>query len=506
LTVHDGGPLIRSTCEDAGRAARRGLSSRPPLRLWLLAQARWLVPLSATILIGGVGILLFSSVRRNQERAELIRQRLAVTAKIQSLRIQVQQDLLDEVGGLVSTREYLVDDVRLELAEAENLGGFLDADTHARLHDLAVLLGNSGVVPGSTLLAAVSLLSEIHEAEVMAQANLLDQIRRDGRREETAVLGALGGLLLLALVGAWTARTRVLKPMDELRELLSRLGERDFERIEVEGVDPLLAPLFNNYNELVTRLAALEEEHRDRARTLERKVYTATRTLLEQHRSLAAAERLAAAGVTASAVAHELRNPLAGVLMALENFRKDSSDPTAEERITPVIGEVQRVTRELNRYLAETRHEPEPPVATDLQELIVDLLGLLRHQVSEKVELVADVPDRTVCELPRDRIRQMLLNLVLNSIEAIDSGSGHVWVKATRDDGRMELVVSDDGPGFSDEMLAHGPRPFVTGKPVGTGLGLAMVERAASDLGGKVSLANGAEGGAIVRVSIPCRS
>ncbi len=478
--------------------------ARRPFRLWLLAQARWIVPVGATVLIGGVGVLLFSSVRRNQERAELIRERLAVTAKIQSLRIQLQQDLLDEVGGLVSTRSYLVDDVRLQLAEAENLG--LDAETHARLNDLSVLLGNSGVVPGSTLLAAVSLLREIHQAEVTAQSNLLDQIRRDGRREETAVLGALGGLLLLALIGVWTARTRVLKPMDELRELLSRLGERDFARIEVDGVDPLLEPLFNNYNELVTRLAALEEEHRDRARSLERKVYTATRTLLEQHRSLATAERLAAAGVTASAVAHELRNPLAGVLMALENFRSDSTDPAAGERITPVIGEVQRVTRQLNRYLAETRHEPEPPVATDLRELVGDLLGLLRHQVSEDVELVAEVPDRLVCELPRDRIRQMLLNLVLNSIEALDSAPGRVKVRAVPEDGGAEIVVADDGPGFSDEMLAHGPRPFVTGKPVGTGLGLAMVERTVSDLGGKVSLANGPDGGAVVRVFLPCRS
>jgi signal transduction histidine kinase len=480
-------------------------TSHRPFRLWLLDQARWLLPAVAVVLIGGVGVVLWSSVRRNQQRAELIRERLAVTAKIQSLRIQVQQDLLNEVGGLVSTRSYLVDDVRLQLDEAQNLGGFLDAETRARLNDLSVLLGTSGMVPGSTLLAAVGLLQEIHEAEAAAQQNLLDQIRLDGRREEQAVLGAFGGLLLLALLGAWFARTRVLKPIDELRTLLDRLGQRDFASIEMRGVDPLLEPLFANYNELVTRLAALEEEHHDRARTLEREVYTATRTLLEQHRSLATAERLAAAGVTASAVAHELRNPLAGVLMALENLRRDATDAAVGERITPVIGEVQRVTRLLNQYLADTRHEPEPPVATDLCELVEDLLALLRHQVAEGVELAARIPEDLVCDVPRDRIRQMLLNLILNSIEALGSTPGHVWVRASREEGLTEIVVADDGPGFSEEMLAHGVRPFVTAKPVGTGLGLAMVERTVSDLGGRVSLQNEEAGGAVVRVSFPCR-
>ena len=100
----------------------------------------------------------------------------------------------------------------------------------------------------------------------------------------------------------------------------------------------------------------------------------------------------------------------------------------------------------------------------------------------------------------------MLLNLVLNSIEALDVSPGHVWVRAVPKDSSTEIVVSDDGPGFSAEMLARGPQPFVTGKPVGTGLGLAMVERTVTDLGGKVSLENGPEGGAVVRVSLPCRS
>ncbi len=463
------------------------------------------MPTAAIVLVGGVGAVLWSSVRRNEERAELIRQRLAVTARFQALRIRLQQDLLEEVGGVVSTHSYLVEDVRDQLAEAENLRGLLDPQTNARLDDLSILLGSTGAVPGSTLLVAVSLLQEIHDGEVAAQQTLLEQIRRDGRREESAVLGAFVGLLMLALVGAWLARTRVLKPIEELRALLSRLGDRDFARIEMSGVDPLLEPLFVNYNDLVTRLAALEEEHRTHARTLERDVYTATRTLLEQHRSLAAAERLAAAGVTASAVAHELRNPLAGVLMALENLRRDIVDAPLGERIGPVIREVQRVTRLLNQYLAETRHEPEEAVPTDLRELADDLIALLRYQVAESVELAADIPGGLVCDVPRDRIRQMLLNLVLNSIEALGPHPGHVWVRACSTDGQVEIAVADDGPGFSEDMLAHGVRAFVTGKPVGTGLGLAMVERTASDLGGRVSLGNAEQGGALVRITFPCR-
>lgn len=114
------------------------------------------------------------------------------------------------------------------------------------------------------------------------------------------------------------------------------------------------------------------------------------------------------------------------------------------------------------------------------------------------------VPRSFSCTLPRDRIRQALLNLVMNSVTALGDRRGRVEVTARHDDGRLEIRVSDDGPGFPEAMLATGIRAFASSSPDGTGLGLAMVRRVAVDLGGQLVASNAEPAGAIVRLVVPC--
>jgi signal transduction histidine kinase len=117
--------------------------------------------------------------------------------------------------------------------------------------------------------------------------------------------------------------------------------------------------------------------------------------------------------------------------------------------------------------------------------------------------LEAQVPKDLVCLLPAAGLRQALLNLVLNAVQVLDE-QGHVRVSAERRGERLEVSVSDDGPGFSEEMLAMGVRPFATGRSGGTGLGLAMVRRFTRDHNGELDLANQQPHGARVTLSLPC--
>ena len=103
-------------------------------------------------------------------------------------------------------------------------------------------------------------------------------------------------------------------------------------------------------------------------------------------------------------------------------------------------------------------------------------------------------------------MRQALLNLILNSVQALGNAPGHIDVDAEIDNGRLELTVNDDGPGFPPTLLRGGVRPFATSGDAGTGLGLAMVRRVAVDLGGELQLADLNGHGASARMLLPYRS
>jgi signal transduction histidine kinase len=256
---------------------------------------------------------------------------------------------------------------------------------------------------------------------------------------------------------------------------------------------------------MVRRLAELEEEQRRRAESLEEEVRAGARVLLEQHQALTNAQRLAAVGETAAGLAHELRNPLAGILAALENMAREAEDSALARRLELLHREAKRVVTLLNEYLAAGRHAPESPSTVNVNELVEGLLSLLRYQAPPSVELDQSVEEGLICLLPSGRIRQALLNLVGNALHALGEGPGKITVLAHGEKGEITLEVRDTGPGFPREILETPGQPFRTGRAAGTGLGLATVKRTASDLGGRMELTNLETGGASVILKLPCR-
>jgi signal transduction histidine kinase len=257
--------------------------------------------------------------------------------------------------------------------------------------------------------------------------------------------------------------------------------------------------------DLEARTAELELSNRDLELAV-RAAESAADALLEQHETLARTDRMAAVGEMAGGLAHEIRNPLAGIQMSLENLRKDAADPEIRERIEPPIAELGRLARLLNRYLSPLRHAPEAVTSVHLRELVEDLCTLLRYRLPENVSLASTISDDITWMLPRDRIRQSLLNLVLNAIHAIGDAEGKIAISAERDEERLAICVDDDGTGFPEDLLKGPLRRFETHREEGTGLGLAMVRRVAEDLGGELILANRDPRGARVRLVLPAQS
>jgi len=442
--------------------------------------------------------------QRDVDRLGMLQQQVGNTDRIRLLAQRVTRSFSIKDGRKTSVDPVLLAELRSEIEDVRAGGLALDDRTDARLARIAQILDTREPLDRDQLESVVHRVNEIFDAETAAQSALWERIDEDTHLELETVIALCIVLPLLALLAAILIRRRILSPLNDLQGLLSRLADGDFRVWSAEDIHPALAPVILNYNHLVSRLAVLEEEHRTRAQLLESEVRSATETLMEQQSTLAHAERLAAAGVTTASLAHELRNPLAGVLMGLGNLRREASDGDFIERLDLVIAEIERLTRMLNSALAESQHAPEPSRQLNLRELVRGLLALLRYQVPDHVDLVCEVPDDIECSLPRDRLRQALLNLVINSVRAIRNDSGRVTIRAVRRDGQIELSVEDDGPGFPDQLLASGIRPFFTGIGGGTGLGLAIVRRVAVDLGGEVQLKNLDPRGACVRLVVPC--
>lgn len=470
----------------------------------MLYRPLWLLTLTiGVVLVLMLGLLLFNSWR-NAEQLKPVRDHLQYLAVFESTGEQVNELLAQ---ALASSRQ--PDPTQLSAA-LENVRylrqrGGLAEDTAGWLAEAERSLANPGSRPESSLEQARAALHQAHFDELMAQEEVVRHSARVSEADTRRAIGLAVFLVLATLPLLVLLRNRVLFPLHNLGYLMRLLARQDYSSAPTASVDPMLRPLFENYNHMVNRLMELETEHSTRERSLRDEVRAATRLLLQQQRRLARSERLAAVGEVSASVAHELRNPLAGAQMALTNLRRDLTDADAVERIDLVLGELKRITQQLNDLLRQAAQEPEPAVTLTVHDTVDQLLGLLSHQMGERMQLRNEVPEHLRCRLPEGALRQALVNLVQNAAQVIGEREGVITVGAEQADDRLTVSVCDNGPGFPEELLRSGVRAFVSFRPGGTGLGLATVRRFARDLGGDIELRNLPDGGACVNLNLPAK-
>ena len=378
-----------------------------------------------------------------------------------------------------------------------------DSGTRTKLTQLGARIREGAPPPAPVLIESLTLLHQLAVIEDTGEANLLGNLEAGANWQLQIELAAPLAILAAGILLVPFARRRILTPIEAFGAQLSRVADGDFSPAPVGDVDPVMLPLHRRFNELVRRLDQLERAHQVRAVTLQEEVRAATGQVLEQQRRLGRAERLAATGELAALVAHELRNPLAGIKMTLTNLRTEIDDPDLVERLDLVLAEVERLSRLLGQLLDTARPAHEPPRAVTVAALVDDIFSVLRFEIPSTVHLENRIAPDLIATIPRDRLQQAVLNLVLNAATVTAPAGGTVTVGAHITAGRLRLSVSDEGPGFSEQVLATGIRPFVSTRPGGTGLGLAMVRRFARDLGGDIELANLPARGACVTVTLP---
>ncbi|MGJ0486739.1 MAG: sensor histidine kinase [Methylomicrobium sp.] len=431
---------------------------------------------------------------------------------VQHASVALQKTLIDylikvsplvEPESLLPTIETLSGTVvELNVLFAES--GFLAENTAANMTIVKTILDEwqrpGGSEKQERLISALNLLSDTLDNELGQREKLLGEISADTQTELD--LAAITFVVIVVVAFGFFYR-RILHPLHDLRLLLQRLTEGNFTRITTDHLDPLLLPVFNSYNDMVSHLAELEEAKRLYAQSLQREVRLATQALLEQQASLARAERLAAVGEVAAELAHEIRNPLAGIQIAFSNLRREIDNSDQHARMELIGNELKRLGHLLNDLLSQSRHVPEAADDIDIAMLIRDLAALTRYQIAETICLEVAVPMSLKAHLPSGGLRQALLNLILNAADALEGSAGAIRVVAAQDTEGLRIEVIDDGPGFSRELLEQGIRPFRTTRQRGTGLGLSMVQRYAKETGGSISLRNMVPHGACVSLLWP---
>jgi signal transduction histidine kinase len=440
---------------------------------------------------------------RSLQRLEPIERHMAQLTRLQKINVRLQQELvqvLAENRGNAAALKQLRSDIGTLL----KLETHLSRNTPYLLREARQTLADPSLAPRGALVKALSYTSDALGQEAAAHEVLIKSIRHTAAMEFRLSLIALVAFPLLALGLLYLLRQRILTPLQQLSGLMGLIARRDYSSAPTEGVDPLLIPLTESYNHMSGRLALLEAERLQREQDLEAQVRQAARALLEQSRNLSQADRLAAVGESMARVAHELRNPLAGVKLACANLETELTDSEHKQRLALIMGELDRAVAVLNALLDQARHRPEPLREVDLEKSVDQLLKLLRHQLPPAIRLHEDIPAGLVCSLPEALFQQALLNLVLNAAQALGEGAGEIIVVARNEGGHLVLTVRDDGPGFSEGMLDQGVRPFSSQRAGGTGLGLAMVQRFARALGGELKLANAEPHGALAILELPC--
>ena len=473
------------------------------MRALLYRHLQLAFALFALLLLVVLGMLAGLSWR-NQQRIDLIGRSVEHTHRLQRTGLDMRHLQVADLTGSAPLQGRTLGDLAAAIAPLAEPGVLMVTASAGRLQQVESLLASGDAPPRERLAKALELLRQTSYAEVDAVSHLLATTAQDAAAERSVSIGALVALPALLSIALWLLLRRIFRPIDALTDLLQRLGHGEPVPIPVRRADPLLLPLLTNYNSMISRLKELEEAHRRYTESLQAEVRSATQALLEQHQSLARAERLAAAGEVAANVAHELRNPLAGIQLALTNLRHDLDDPEAVAHLDLVVAELERISRLLKGLLDQVRSTPEPPRLLSPAGLVGELLMLVRYQAPPRVELRSQIADDLRCLLPDHQLRQALLNLVLNAIHALEDRAGTVVIAAEVSDGQLRLTVSDDGPGFPAAILDGGVQEFRTGRSSGTGLGLAMARRFARDLGGRLELSNREPRGACAALVLPC--
>jgi len=312
-----------------------------------------------------------------------------------------------------------------------------------------------------------------------------------GPRNDVIAVAAAGAFVICVAV-LMVLAVMVRRPMVELQEKFARVQSGDLDaRVSFANRNDEIGDLGRDFNDMVAQLKASREEI----------------TRLHQTQ-MSRAEHFATLGELAAGLAHEIRNPLAGIAGVLDIASRDLPDTSPARN---VMEDAKQEAVQINRILTELLDtaRPKPP-----QFRMLDIAATAEHAVvfarqqavTKRIQIEFEVKEGLPpVEHDPAQINQVLLNLLLNAIQSMDKpGSIRVRVEQPDDD-FVAITVSDQGKGIPADQLTHIFRPFYTTKGHGTGLGLSLARRMVESHGGTIRVESAVGQGTQFTIELPIR-
>jgi two-component system NtrC family sensor kinase len=340
-----------------------------------------------------------------------------------------------------------------------------------------------------------------------------EQLRSSSAHMLSYTVGAVLLVAILSWLFVWRVVGEPIKALKKGTEHLSQ-GELGYQ-IDVQSRDEV-GDLAHSFNDMSLQLQAANEELVTWAKTLEDRVAQKTKELNRAHDHVLHVERMASIGKMAAVVAHEVNNPLSGILTYAKLIRKwVGSGQTAQEKRDEAIQCLDLIAAESRRcgdlvknLLTLSRTAPMNVQSTDLRAVIDRCLMLVRHQlelagIHLQLNFAEDLP-----LVPCDpaQMEQVLIALIMNAIDAMPHG-GNLWIDAKLNSDAAEIVVQvrDDGAGIAPDILPQIFEPFLTTKESGhsVGLGLAIGRGIIDRHNGRIEAASQLGQGTTFTIALP---
>jgi signal transduction histidine kinase len=428
----------------------------------------------------GVGIVSQSLEQRVERQSRNAARVLAASG------LPYTPELLRRLAAMQQADFVLVDRAgKVALATSPDVGAALEAS-----------LGQFVVNPGhdvppvrfeqpSPAIAVYEPIAAQHDPRYAALVAVVPLADAQGAARRAALgvgIAMLAAALLLAALLLTLVRG-ITRPLGELAAFANRIaaGERE-ERLELASGEEIRA-LAESLNAMVVRLADYESR-------------------------LASRSRLAALGDMSARLAHEIRNPLTGIKLHLQ-LLAERADPRETARMKQLLAEVQRLELLVSSTLMLGGEQPLSTGPVDLPELVGDVLDLMQPSLEHRgITVERDCVGVPGLNADRARLRQALLNLVVNAADAMPRG-GRLCVRTQLEAPaqRALVAVEDSGPGVSGELRATLQTDPVSTKPFGLGLGLVVCRDVAAAHGGELRIERSAAlGGARFVLAIPLQA
>lgn len=313
-----------------------------------------------------------------------------------------------------------------------------------------------------------------------------DRLTAQLRRDTVIVLAfSLGLALIMSVFGTWISR-RMVAPLRELSDGLDAVGRGD-----LHGVRPVASKDRDEIGHLTDQFNRMVAELVEKKRL---------------ERELADAERLAGLGRFAAGLAHEVNNPLGGMLNCVDTLAKRPDDATLVRRYLPLLDTgLRRIAATMQALLGELRGENRPQPCK--VACLIDLEAMVRSEIGDHpITLVWRIDNGDLgglalsCTCPH--LHQIVMNLARNAIAVMPEG-GRLEFRSRRMEQQLIIEVADTGPGLDEQAQSQMFEPFYTTSPGGNGLGLWITYRLVERMGGSIRVDSAPQAGARFVVTLP---